>query len=76
MLVHAHNKSKAVVQAFAFGKYLGKLRVTFGEKGDLESWSGNPILLSDMIQENEQTAKDVEQWQKKVDEMAEVETYP
>jgi len=35
-----------VVQAFAFGKYLGLLNVTFDSEGNLIHWSGNPILLN------------------------------
>ena len=72
MIVHAYNKTKAVVQAFAFGKYLGNLQVTFGEKGDLESWSGNPTLLSHLIRQDEKMENEVNQWQKKVDQLAEV----
>ena len=35
-----------VVQDFTYGKYLGNLKLTFDENGDLKSWSGNPILLN------------------------------
>lgn len=34
-----------VVQAYAFGKYLGFLKVTFDSKGNVVKSSGNPILL-------------------------------
>ena len=34
-----------VVQDFTFAKYLGHLKVTFNQAGDVISWDGNPILL-------------------------------
>lgn len=34
-----------VVQAYAFGKYLGFLKVTFDSNGNVVKSSGNPILL-------------------------------
>lgn len=39
-----------VVQAYAFGKYLGYLKVEFDEKGYVTS-HGNPILLNSSIPE-------------------------
>ncbi len=39
-------KKVLVVQAYAYTKYLGHLKMTFDDKGDLKSWEGNPILLS------------------------------
>lgn len=38
-----------VVQAFAFGKYLGYLKVTFDSNGNVVKTSGNPILLNSSI---------------------------
>uniref|UniRef100_A0AAY4CPE5 5'-nucleotidase n=1 Tax=Denticeps clupeoides TaxID=299321 RepID=A0AAY4CPE5_9TELE len=35
-----------VVQAYAFGKYLGYLKVVFDDKGNVVLSSGNPILLN------------------------------
>lgn len=40
-----------VVQAYAFGKYLGYLNVSFDEKGNVIHTSGNPILLNSSIAE-------------------------
>ncbi|KAL0163754.1 hypothetical protein M9458_039507, partial [Cirrhinus mrigala] len=34
-----------VVQAYAFGKYLGILKVTFDSNGNVLDSSGNPFLL-------------------------------
>lgn len=38
-----------VVQAFAFGKYLGYLKVTFDEAGNVVEAKGNPILMDSSI---------------------------
>lgn len=40
-----------VVQAYAFGKYLGYLKVEFDEKGNVVTSHGNPILLNSSILE-------------------------
>lgn len=40
-----------VVQAYAFGKYLGYLNVTFDVQGNVIKASGNPILLKSSIPE-------------------------
>lgn len=45
-----------VVQAYAFGKYLGYLKVTFDDAGDVLRSTGNPILLdADVSQGNDST---------------------
>ncbi|XP_070589257.1 5'-nucleotidase [Erythrolamprus reginae] len=41
-----------VVQAYAFGKYLGYLNVSFDDKGNVMKASGNPILLNKDIPED------------------------
>lgn len=38
-----------VVQAYAFGKYLGYLKVTFDPEGQVVGSTGNPILLNSSI---------------------------
>lgn len=40
-----------VVQAYAYGKYLGYLNVTFDEKGNVVEAVGNPILLDSSVPE-------------------------
>lgn len=44
-----------VVQAYAFGKYLGYLKVTFDEAGNVVTSVGNPILLDGSVPQGEQT---------------------
>ena len=42
----------AVVQAYAYGKYLGELNVVFDDAGKLISASGEPILIDGTVKEN------------------------
>ena len=35
-----------VVQAYAFTKYLGYLKLKFDDQGELVNWTGSPILLN------------------------------
>ena len=40
-----------VVQEYTYGKYLGRLDLTFDENGHVTKWGGNPILLNASIPE-------------------------
>lgn len=52
-VIEGPNKNKVlVVQAWDWGKVLGKLKVTFNEKGEIESYEGAPILITDEVGEN------------------------
>lgn len=42
-------KNIPVVQAYAFGKYLGYLKVTFDDAGNVIKAAGNPILLDSSV---------------------------
>ncbi|KAM6404909.1 5'-nucleotidase [Pluvialis apricaria] len=53
-----------VVQAYAYGKYLGYLNVTFDEKGNVVEAVGNPILLDSSVPEDEHIKEEVEKWRK------------
>lgn len=48
-VVQKSGKSVAVVQAYAYTKYLGKLHLTFNFNGDIISADGTPILLDSQI---------------------------
>ena len=45
----ASGKKVPVVQAYAFGKYLGNLMVTLNDRGELVAWSGSPIIMDKTI---------------------------
>uniref|UniRef100_A0A8C9U117 5'-nucleotidase n=1 Tax=Scleropages formosus TaxID=113540 RepID=A0A8C9U117_SCLFO len=55
-----------VVQAYAFGKYLGYLKVTFDNNGNVVESKGNPILLNSSIPEDLDIRAEVEEWKKKL----------
>ena len=55
-----------VVQAFAFGKYLGLLNLTFDTEGNLVDWSGNPILLNSKVPQDPGILAEVNEWDAKV----------
>ncbi|MEM9708196.1 MAG: bifunctional metallophosphatase/5'-nucleotidase [Pseudomonadota bacterium] len=44
-----------IVQAFAFGKYLGELELTFDDDGNLMSAEGEPVLLDAGVEEDAAT---------------------
>jgi len=43
----------AIVQAYAYGKYLGELKVVFDDEGVIASTSGEPILMDRFVSEDE-----------------------
>nr|XP_046228876.1 snake venom 5'-nucleotidase-like [Scatophagus argus] len=53
-----------VVQAYAFGKYLGYLKVTFDDAGNVVRSTGNPILLDSSIPQDPEVLADVDEWKK------------
>ncbi|XP_018518998.1 snake venom 5'-nucleotidase [Lates calcarifer] len=57
-------KDVPVVQAYAFGKYLGYLKVTFDEAGNVMKAAGNPILMDSSITQDRDVLADVEKWKK------------
>ncbi|KAM6184704.1 5'-nucleotidase [Rhynchocyon petersi] len=55
-----------VVQAYAFGKYLGYLKVEFDEAGNVIASHGNPILLNSSIPEDPSIKADINKWRIKL----------
>ncbi|KAA8582136.1 hypothetical protein FQN60_008876 [Etheostoma spectabile] len=53
-----------VVQAFAFGKYLGYLKLTFDDFGNVVKAVGNPILMDSSIRQDPEVLADIEKWKK------------
>lgn len=60
-------KQVPVVQAYAFGKYLGKLTLSFDERGEVVSWSGNPILLDGTIPQDETVLKELQPYRQQLE---------
>ncbi|CAG2182202.1 unnamed protein product, partial [Oppiella nova] len=65
---HGSDGKTLVVQAFAYGKYLGKLNVIFDDNGLITSYSGNPILLDDSVKEDPEVLSLVKVESAKIDE--------
>ncbi|XP_012940670.1 snake venom 5'-nucleotidase [Aplysia californica] len=55
-----------VVQDYAYGKYLGELRVTFDDSGNVIRWSGNPILLDSSVEQDNETAEVIQEMLPKI----------
>ncbi len=47
--------STAIVSAYAYGKFLGELNVTFNDAGDVVSATGEPIIMDAAIMEDDAT---------------------
>jgi len=61
--------STAVVQAYAYGKYLGELSVTFNDDGVITEASGEPLLIDGEVVEDEGTVARVAEMAKPLDEI-------
>ena len=48
---HDPSAKVLVVQDYTFGKYLGRLDVEFDDEGKIVSYSGNPILLDNSVEQ-------------------------
>ncbi|XP_069830807.1 5'-nucleotidase [Dendropsophus ebraccatus] len=59
-------RSVPVVQAYAFGKYLGYLNVTFDDQGNVLHSSGNPILLDSSIPEDPALLVEINKWKEQL----------
>ncbi|KAL0967298.1 hypothetical protein UPYG_G00250450 [Umbra pygmaea] len=64
MIKSEDGRDVPVVQAYAFGKYLGNLKVTFDEAGNVLQSTGNPILLDQNITEDANILSEVNEWKK------------
>ncbi|KAJ8366529.1 hypothetical protein AAFF_G00350830, partial [Aldrovandia affinis] len=53
-----------VVQAYAFGKYLGHLKVTFDKAGEVARAVGNPVLLDRSVPQDPGVLAEVEEWKR------------
>jgi len=57
----------AVVQAYAYGKYLGELSVVFDDDGKIKSATGEPILIDGSVPENAEIVARVAELAKPLD---------
>ena len=62
-------KETAIVQAYAYGKYLGELNVTFDDEGNVTEASGEPILIDAAVTEDETTVARIAELAKPLEEV-------
>jgi 5'-nucleotidase/UDP-sugar diphosphatase len=58
-----------IVQAYDWGKYLGRLDVTFTAEGKIEDYSGAPIFIDESIAEDATIVADVTQFAAPIEEL-------
>jgi len=51
-----------VVQAYAYTKYLGKIKLDIDEEGEVTNIDGRPILLDSTYKQNEDVLKEISKW--------------
>ncbi len=59
----------AIVQAYAYGKYLGELNVTFDDAGNVTEAKGEPILIDAAVTEDAETVARVAELAKPLEEI-------
>jgi 5'-nucleotidase len=59
----------AIVQAYAYGKYLGELNVTFDDDGNVTEAKGDPILIDASVAEDAPTVARIAEAAKPLDEI-------
>ncbi|KAM7403152.1 hypothetical protein PAMA_003871 [Pampus argenteus] len=64
MVTSDDGRKVPVVQAYAFGKYLGYLKVIFDDAGNVVKADGNPILMDSSIPQDPDILTDIEEWKK------------
>lgn len=62
IVTKSNGKLAAVVQAYAYTKYLGHLKMTFDDAGDLVSWRGLPWLMDGEVKQDEDTQRELQGW--------------
>lgn len=55
-----------IVQTAGHAKYVGLLSIIFNKKGEISSWSGNPIYLSHEIQPDPDVVIEIKKWKKDI----------
>lgn len=58
-----------IVQAYAYGKYLGELNVTFDDQGNVTEASGNPIVMDAAVTADEAVAARIAEAAKPLEEI-------
>ncbi|ROT60904.1 hypothetical protein C7M84_021432 [Penaeus vannamei] len=73
VVTQASGRRVLVVQAYAFGKYLGHLEVTFDAAGEVKSWRGNPVLMDNTVEEDPRILSELVPFQEQVESVVKEE---
>nr|ACE75062.1 putative 5' nucleotidase [Glyptapanteles flavicoxis] len=71
VVVQPNGRKVYVVQAYAYTKYLGDLKVTFDAGGEIIHVEGNPILISHKVPEANDVVKALDNYRKEIQELGE-----
>lgn len=55
-----------IVQASSYTKYLGNITITYGEKGKILGWNGQPIYLGHDKKQDPEINREIKEWKKRV----------
>ncbi|XP_044258315.1 apyrase-like [Tribolium madens] len=61
-------KKVLVVQASSYTKYLGNIRVSYNQKGEVVNWTGAPLFMDNNLPQDKKINEELQPWKKKVDE--------
>ncbi|MDD9726356.1 bifunctional metallophosphatase/5'-nucleotidase [Roseovarius sp. SK2] len=59
----------AIVQAYAYGKFLGRLDVVFNDAGEVTSATGNPLIMDAAVAEDAEIVSRIQEAAKPLDEI-------
>jgi len=71
LVEHPSTTPTLVLQAYAFTKYLGHMKLQFDDNGGLTSWSGQPILLDSKFKKNPRIEAALDPWRLQLSELTE-----
>ncbi|XP_053689491.1 apyrase-like [Sabethes cyaneus] len=62
LVANGVNKKVLIVQAKAYGKYVGRLTVYFDQDGNVKYWEGFPVYISGSVTQDPAILKDMVVW--------------
>lgn len=65
-------RKKLIVQALAYSKYVGHLKVTFNEANEIVHYEGNPIFMAANVPKDPEVEAALQPWKVEVDRIGEV----
>ncbi|XP_055614479.1 apyrase-like [Uranotaenia lowii] len=61
-----NSKQIPIVQAKAFGKYVGRITVYFDRFGEIKYWEGAPVYVNNSVQPDARIVEDMQPWRTKL----------